>query len=284
MTRLRVMELFDIGVNLAKPHFDRDRDQVVARAERAGVTRMALTGVDGPGSAASADLAARLGFVSTAGVHPHHAERWDEDAPLVRALLARPEVRAVGECGLDLERAYAPRDAQIRAFEAQLRLAADLGLPLFLHQRGAEALFCRMLAAMGRDLPRATLHCFTGGEALLETCLELGLSFGVTGWICDERRNAELVRLIGRIPAGRLMLETDAPYLFPRSMPRTDAGGPRRARNEPANLVWIAQETARLRGERPEALAAATFAAAEAFFAPSGPAAPQPRNHEEEAR
>lgn len=262
------MELYDIGVNLAKGQFDRDRDAVVARARAAGVTRMALTGTDADASVAAAEMAGAMGFVSTAGVHPHNASRWEEEAARIADLLDLPQVRAVGECGLDFDRNHSPPDAQRRAFEAQLRLAADLRMPLFLHERAAEAEMRAMLAAMGPDLPPAVLHCFTGGPETLEGYLALGLSVGITGWLCDERRGEDLRAAVPLIPAGRLMLETDAPYLFPRSMPIPEGGAkkPSRNRNEPANLPWVAAEAARLRGESVEALAAHSTAAALAFF------------------
>ena len=265
-----VMELFDICVNLAKPRFDADRDEVVARARAAGVAMMAVTGADAEGSDASAALARRHGFVATAGVHPHHAEEWPAAAPAIRELLARPEVRAVGECGLDFDRMRAPAAAQEAAFEAQIGLAFETGLPLFLHERAATGRMLEMLEAAGRDLPPAVLHCFTGGPSEAEAYLARGLYLGVTGWVCDERRGDALRAAIPRIPAGRLMLETDAPFLYPRDMPKPEgtapAGKPSRQRNEPAFLPHIAARVADLRDEAPETTARHARDAAMEFF------------------
>ncbi len=124
---------------------------------------------------------------------------------------------AAGECGLDYYRDYSPRAAQRAAFDLQLQLAAESGKPLFLHQRDAHLDFSAALRAYAGVL-RGVAHCFTGGEAELAAYLELGLHIGITGWICDERRGQLLQTLVSRIPAGRLLLETDGPYLLPRDL------------------------------------------------------------------
>ncbi len=159
-------------------------------------------------------------------------------------MLREAGVVAAGECGLDYYRNYSPPNEQRLAFSRQLALAAECKLPLFLHQRDAHADFTAALREYGRDL-RGVAHCFTGGESELMTYLELGLHIGITGWICDERRGQPLQALVARIPEGRLLLETDGPYLLPRDLrPR-----PALRRNEPAFLPHIAATVARLRGE-----------------------------------
>ena len=199
---------------------------------------------------------------ATAGVHPHHAgELTEHELPRLRALLGESGVVAAGECGLDYNRNYSPPARQRLAFAQQLALAADCDRPLFLHQREAHADFTAALREHGGAL-RGVAHCFTGGEAELATYLELGLHIGITGWICDERRGQELQALVGRIPAGRLLLETDAPYLLPRDLrPR-----PAARRNEPGFLPHIAATVARLRGESFEACSAHTTAATRSLF------------------
>ncbi len=200
---------------------------------------------------------------ATAGVHPHHAASLDAAAVEELESLARdPIVVATGECGLDYFRNYSPPADQRRAFEAQLALAARVGKPLFLHQRAAHADFLAMLREHAGLAARAVLHCFTEGPAVLEECLALGLSIGVTGWICDERRGQALREAAPRIPGDRLMLETDAPYLLPRTLQPK----PSHRRNEPAYLPAVLEETARCRGEPPAALAAAATANACRFF------------------
>ena len=264
------MGLIDIGVNLAHDTFDADRAQVIARARAAGVTQLIVTGATVATSATALALArshpGRL--YATAGVHPHHASELSADGlPSLRALLAEPEVVAVGECGLDYHRNYSPAAAQRQAFALQLALAAQLGRPLFLHQRDAHQDFIAALREH-RGTLRGVAHCFTGGAAELDAYLELGLHIGITGWICDERRGQHLHALVTRIPAGRLLLETDAPYLLPRDLqPR-----PAMRRNEPAFLPHIAATVARLRGETLAACIAHTSTAARTLFGLDAPA------------
>jgi TatD DNase family protein len=261
------LDLVDIGANLTHDSFDADRDAVLARARAAGVTQMVVTGSTVAESRAAAALAAahpgRL--YATAGIHPHHARELDADSiPALRALAAESAgVVAIGECGLDYFRNFSPHTDQQRAFATQLALAGALTLPAFLHQRDAHADFVAIVREQRRMLRSAVAHCFTGTAAELEDYLALDLHIGITGWICDERRGAHLRALVGRIPANRLMLETDAPYLLPRDL----VPKPASRRNEPMHLAHILEVVAACRGEDTQALAASTSATARAFFA-----------------
>jgi len=262
------VELVDIGVNLTSGQFARDRDQVVARAVEAGVKTLILTGTSVPASHEAAALAAApspAALFATAGVHPHHAQEatgsWLAE---LEALLAQPRVVAVGECGLDFDRNFSPRAEQLRCFEAQLELAAALGRPVFLHERAAHAEVLALVAKYRDRLPAAVIHCFTGSEEELAAYLALDLHVGLTGWICDERRGLAMQAYLGRIPAPRLMVETDAPYLLPRTMPRR--AGDKNRRNEPAFLPWVVATLAAARGETAEMLATTTTATARRFF------------------
>ena len=257
--------LVDIGINLTHDSFAADREGVIARARAAGVGHLIVTGSSLASSPAAAALAATdSGFMSsTAGVHPHHAAELDQaQLPLLAELLARPGVVAVGECGLDYYRDLAPRAVQRHAFELQLALAIETGRPLFLHQREAHADFLAMLRSLGRAAPRAVAHCFTGTVGEAEEYLALGLYLGITGWICDERRGKHLEDVVRHVPAERLMLETDGPYLLPRTLKPK----PRSRRNEPAYLGEVCRAVAGARGESPAVVARASTAAAEAFF------------------
>ena len=259
------MELIDIGVNLTHDSYDHDRDAVLARARAAGVTGMIVTGASAESSRAARELAHRHpGFLyASAGIHPHHATHCTREVlGELRAGLADPAVVAAGECGLDYYRNFAPRAAQLHAFEAQLELAAAAGKPAFLHQRDAHEDFVAVLRAHRPRLLRAVAHCFTGTAAELEDCLALDLHIGITGWICDERRGLHLRALVARIPAGRLMIETDAPYLLPRDLTPKPAS----RRNEPMYLPHIAAVVANCRGESLAELAAHTNATARQFF------------------
>ena len=257
--------LIDIGANLAHDSFDTDRAQVMERARAAGVAAMIVTGSTLDDTDRAIALCRQFPDVlrATAGVHPHHATGLQAgDTGRLVDLLSDPMVVAAGECGLDYFRNFSPPAEQRRAFELQLGLAEQGKRPLFLHQRDAQADFLALLRAHPAAASRAVLHCFTGGPQELEDCLELGLSIGVTGWICDERRGQALREAVPRIPGERLMLESDAPYLLPRTIhPK-----PSHRRNEPAYLPVILEETARHRGLTPATLASETTANACRFF------------------
>lgn len=257
--------LVDIGANLTHDSFARDLDDVLARARRHGVHRMVVTGADVPGSQAAHALALRRPgeLFATAGMHPHHAGEFNAEVEdELRALHRQRNVVAVGETGLDYFRDLSPRAAQVFAFERQLGLAIESGKPLFLHQRDAHADFLACLDNVRDCIGRAVVHCFTGDKRELFDYLDRDLHIGITGWICDERRGTHLRELVGSIPADRLMLETDAPYLLPRNL---DPMPPHR-RNEPMYLAHIADEVARDRGESLAVLAESTSTTAMRFF------------------
>lgn len=264
--------LIDIGINLAHDSYDADRDAVIERARAAGVTQMVVTGSTLASSARAIALArAHPGrLFATAGVHPHHASELTAVAAVqLEEQLRDPAVVAVGECGLDYFRNFSPREAQQQAFHRQLELAARVGKPVFLHQRDAHADLVATLREHAASW-RGVAHCFTGSAEELACYLQLGLAIGITGWICDERRGAHLAALMPQIPAQRLLLETDGPYLLPRDLrPR-----PASRRNEPAYLPHIAAAVARARGEAPESLARSSTAAARVLFQLPGGLAP----------
>lgn len=248
--------MFDIGLNLTSSQFAKDRDEVVARAFAAGVKGLLLTGTNLQESEHALQLA--HGFDrcwSTAGVHPHDSSHWtDESAAALYALAKTPEVVAAGECGLDFNRNFSTPAEQERAFTAQLALAAELGMPVFMHCRDAHERFLALLEPWLDKLPGAVLHCFTGSRQEAMDCLNRGLYLGITGWVCDERRGLELRELLPVIPADRLLVETDAPYLLPRDMRPKPAS----RRNEPAYLGHIMERVAHWRGEEVQWLDAQT--------------------------
>jgi TatD DNase family protein len=263
------LELVDIGSNLAHESFADDRDAVIERALRAGVRRQIVTGADLASSRAAAALASShpLQLWSTAGVHPHNAQSFaDSQRAELMDLLRLNCVVAVGECGLDYFRNLSPPPVQRAAFAAQLEIAAQLRKPVFLHQRDAHSDFAAILRDFEGRLHGGVAHCFTGGESELQTYLAMGLYIGITGWACDERRGLELRAVVPRIPADKLLIETDAPYLLPRDM----TPQPKSRRNEPSYLPHIAATVARLRGESLETIAATTTRNAVALFALTG--------------
>jgi TatD DNase family protein len=262
------MQLIDIGVNLTNPSFASNAAAVFERARAAGVAQLLVTGTSVEGSELGLELCRGLDpsgerLFATAGVHPHSASDWTVDSERqLRALLREPQMRAVGECGLDFNRDFSPRAQQEKVLEQQLGLAVDLQLPVFLHERDASERLLDILKGFRDQLPGAVVHCFTGERKALFSYLDLDLHIGITGWVCDERRGTHLHPLLPSVPRGRLLLESDAPYLLPRTLrPK-----PKNGRNEPAYLTEVLREVASHRHETEVDLAAHTTACARALF------------------
>ena len=257
--------MIDIGVNLTNKRFHKDLPDVIANAKQAGLSALVITGTDLAESAAAIELAeTQPDFLfATAGIHPHDAKTFDRSSlEKIRLLAVNPQVKAIGECGLDFNRNYSTPADQEYAFVQQLELAVELQLPVFMHERDANPRFIEMLKPYRAQLPNAVLHCFTGNERDLQRCLDLDLHIGITGWICDERRGTELLKLVKQIPDNRLMIETDAPYLLPRSMrPK-----PKSSRNEPKYLPYIAQAVAQAREQSLQQVISNTRKTSQAFF------------------
>ncbi len=259
------MRLIDIGANLTNKSFEHDLESVIQRSICAGVSPIIVT-ASSIRSAHDALALARTNpgtLFSTAGVHPHDAKSCgDETLTELRALHREPEVVAVGECGLDFNRNFSPQDLQEHWFAAQVGLACELAKPLFLHERDAHDRFISILDSFRGKLPRAVVHCFTGAKAELRAYLDRNFYIGITGWICDERRGRGLEELARYIPEDRLMIETDAPYLVPRTMrPK-----PKSSRNEPAFLTYVLESIAGSVGKSAEDVARSTFTNSMRFF------------------
>ena len=263
----------DIGANLTHKSFRHDLPDVIRAGRDHGVSQIVVTGTSHRSSTEAARLALCYPgtLFSTAGIHPHDAREFEPDpdvgsTALLEKLARQEPVVAIGECGLDFNRNFSSREAQFACFEAQLALASRLAIPLFLHERDAHGAFMDILTRHRDRCGCAAVHCFTGTRAELRAYLDLDLHIGITGWICDERRGAHLRELVGEIPANRLMVETDAPFLAPRDLPE------KIRRNEPKYLPHIVQVIAGCRGQSPESLAeGATATAAEFFNLPHAP-------------
>ena len=259
------MDWVDIGVNLTDAAFDTDRQAVLERAWQAGVSQMVLTSTSATTAAAVQDLCQTQPdrLFCTAGIHPHEARHWTTNlAADIREMASAASVRAIGECGLDFNRDFSPRPSQIKALEEQLELAVELDLPVFLHERDASEPLTQILRQYRDRLRAAVVHCFTADRTALFRYLDLDLHIGITGWICDERRGTHLLELVPNIPAGRLMLETDAPWLLPRTL----SPKPKNRRNEPAYMNVIGQTVAACRNESVADLAQHTTQTSRTFF------------------
>ncbi len=257
--------LIDIGANLTHKSFEHDFQQVVDDARSAGLKHIILTGTDAASSEAAAGLAVGAPdfFSSTAGFHPHVASTFDHDARIAIATLCRrDQTVAVGETGLDYNRNFSSRKDQLACFEQHLEIAAAAGKPMFLHQRDAHGDFLALLKKHREHIAGGVVHCFTDTRQALDDYLDLDMHIGITGWICDERRGRELQGIVGHIPPERLLLETDAPYLLPRTLRPKPSG----RRNEPKYLPAVLAEVARCTGRDAAEIARQTTANAIRLF------------------
>jgi len=235
--------LIDIGVNLTNTRFDKDRADVLERAKSAGLDALLITGTSLSESKNALDLCRNFPeyLACTAGIHPHDADNAPSDYVDQLAILATSKhVKAIGECGLDFNRNFSTPTNQKRVFQSQIALASQLNLPLFLHQRDAFEPWFSLLSPYIDKIPAMVAHCFTGTADELAQCLDAGMYIGITGWLCDERRGQDLRDMVNSIPLSQLMIETDAPYLTPRTIrPR-----PKSSRNEPSYLPYIVRTLA----------------------------------------
>jgi TatD DNase family protein len=250
------MNLFDSHCHLDDPSYQTDLDAVLERARAAGVSRIMAIGVTLKTSRRAVDLAeTRPGVYASVGVHPHDAHECnDEILDQLITLARRPAVRAWGETGLDFNRMYSPREDQEKWFLRQLEAAVELGLPMIFHERDSQGRFLELLQACPPPAGAAVIHCFSGTRAELTRYLDLGCYIGITGIITLQERGQRLRRMAPLIPAERLLVETDAPYLTPQPERR------RFRRNEPAWVRSVLLKLAEVRGDDPVELARVVFA------------------------
>jgi len=261
--------IIDIGVNLSNQRFSNDLEEILKRSQQANVSQLILTGTSEGESEAVLKLCHQFSeqfpnmLYSTCGVHPHDAKHFSTDTPnRLKEIAANPEVVAIGETGLDFNRNFSEPKDQEKAFEVQLELAVELQLPVFMHERDAHQRQHEILKQYRDHLTNGVIHCFTGDKTALFNYLDLDLHIGITGWVCDERRGQELQQLVKNIPLSRLMLETDAPYL----LPRTVKPKPKSSRNEPAYLPSVLQGIADQREETILEIAEMTAKTTRDFF------------------
>ena len=236
----QTLRWFDAGVNLFSRQFEADRPQLVMQAQQAGVVEQLLISSDLAETVLNIEFASHWpGLYCSAGVHPHQAAAVSPDwLQQLQQLLNQPAVVAVGECGLDFDRMFSPQQQQIDVFSAQLTLARHLHKAVYLHERAAFDTQLQLLKE--HQISDGIAHCFTGNREQMQHYLDLGLYIGITGWLCDERRGGELQDALRYLPLDRLILETDAPYLLPRTLTIK----PKPRRNEPAFLPAIAHAVA----------------------------------------
>ena len=260
--------LVDSHAHLYMPHFDEDRDEVIARALDSGVSTIVNVGIDLDSSVRAIELAGKhTGLVAAVGIHPHEAAGVGKaDIARLAKLARRTKVVAVGEVGLDFYRNRSPREAQLSAFAWQLELAAELKLPVIIHCRQADGEVLRLLrswAATGNTPGgRGVAHCFSGDSDTAYQYLDMGFFLSLGAYIGYPGRD-HLHELIRGLPRDRLLLETDSPFLPPQSR--------RGQRNEPAYLVETAGVLADITGDSLREIARQTSENACRLFDLPGP-------------
>jgi len=232
--------LIDIGLNLMHSSFRKDRQEIIEEAKKVGVNKFIITGTNVKSSRIACEYASNYNYkntlFSTSGVHPHDAKTCNEKTIDTLAKIAENEcVVAIGECGLDYNRDFSPRDVQRKWFEKQVELAEILDKPLFLHEREAHEDLYNILKKHDNVAEKCVVHCFTGTSHEAQNYIDLGCYIGVTGWICDMKRGKNLQEAVKVIPEDKLMIETDAPFLIPKNFDKK----PKKNRNEPKYLPHI---------------------------------------------
>lgn len=245
------MKIFDSHCHLDDRSFKHDINNVLERAQSTGVNRMMTIGINKRTSEIAVSLAQSHDRIyASVGVHPHDVENCN-DAILEELveLAKNKEVRAWGEIGLDFNRMYSPRDDQEKWFRRQLEIAGRLDLPMIFHERDSNGRFLEMLKNNCSATINGVVHCFSGTSEELRRYLDLGLHIGITGILTMKSRGAQLREMVSTIPANRLLVETDAPYLTPS--PERN----RHKRNEPAFVKSVLLKLAEVRQANPEELA-----------------------------
>jgi TatD DNase family protein len=256
--------LVDSHAHLDMPHFDADRDAVIARARQAGVMAILTLGVDGESSQRAVMLAQQYeGVYAAVGIHPHEAKHATPEMYKTLVALARERVAhriiAWGEIGLDYHYQHSPPEVQRREFRRQIRLARELDLPVCIHSREAHDDVLTILEEeMARDVG-VVMHCFSGDEAVARRCLDLGFLISFAGPVTFQNAR-ELPAVVPLVPNNRLLIETDAPYLSPHPWRG------REHRNEPARVAAIAARVAELKGIDVEAVGQAATRNFQALF------------------
>jgi TatD DNase family protein len=220
----------------------------------------------------------KVRLACTAGIHPHHADKYAKNGQVIsdseqdsangnlqywaklKQLCADKNVSAIGECGLDFNRNFSTQENQLAVFEQQLIIAAELGMGVYLHERDAFDAQFALLQKYASRLKFMVVHCFTGTLAQMLKYLELGCFIGVTGWLCDNKRGLALQEAVKHLPLSRLLLETDAPYLFPKTL------RPRKSTNEPCNIPYIGRALAEQLEESEQTVRNYAFKNAEQLF------------------
>jgi TatD DNase family protein len=260
----------DSHAHIDGPEFDADRDEMLERAQAAGVTTILNVGTGDPHSGVferAIETGGRHDHIYTAiGVHPHDARFYDDNAEqkIKQLFETGGRVIAWGEIGLDFHYNNSPQDVQIEVFKRQLRAAREVGVPVIIHTREAETETIEILQSEYSGAERrGVFHCFSGSRDLARRALDLGFAISFSG-IVTFRKADELREIAKEVPLDRLLIETDCPFLAPVPY--------RGKRNEPAYVIEVARCIAELRGLPLEEIARITTENFEYLFDPLTPA------------
>ena len=245
------MKLFDSHCHLDDTSYNKDIENVIKSAEDNGVVRMMIAGTNKKSSRKAVSLAEIYsGIFASVGVHPHDASNCSDSVlETLRNLAKSPKVKAWGETGLDFNRMYSPKKDQEKWFVRQLEIADELNLPVIFHERDSGGCLLDILKENPGNDRKGVVHCFSGNKNELLKYLDLGFCIGITGILTIQSRGAELRALVPHIPADRLLIETDAPYLTPT--PEKN----KTRRNEPAFVKSVLMKLAEVKKEDPVSLA-----------------------------
>jgi len=238
----------DSHCHLEMEEYDSDRNAVIARAAASGVSYMLTVATEERYFSKALEIArGNEGVYAAIGVHPHNAADYSEALEQrIRGYLDQPKVVGYGEIGLDFYRNYAPRDAQMEAFERQIALAREAGLPIIIHSRNARTETLDVLKRASIEGHPTIIHCYSYDVDTAKKLLDMGVFLSIPGTV--TYKNSGLAEVLGHVPLERLLSETDAPFLTP---------SPHRGkRNEPANVVRIVEEIAAIRRKDPEEIGA----------------------------
>ncbi len=258
------MRLFDTHCHLNIRHFKDDWKEVYERAKDVGVLKMVIVGWDASSSEKAVKMAKELdGVYAACGFHPHDSKLFNEvkHVPFLKELISHPKTVALGEIGLDYYYDNSPRDVQRSVFERQLALAVELDVPVIIHLRDAYEDAFSIIRDVGLPRSGGVLHCYSGGTKFLDRSLNLGLYISFAGVVTFPKA-VDLREASRLVPEDRLLIETDAPYLAPKPY--------RGRRNEPAYLIYVLREVARVKRVDEAELAKITYENAIKFFKLNG--------------
>ena len=255
-------KLFDIGANLTHESFSSDLNTIINESISNNIEKISVTGCNVEDSLKALSIAEMYpnNLISTCGIHPHYADSFNDSSEIkIKEIALNSLVKAIGETGLDFNRNYSKKENQINSFLKHIKIANELNLPMFLHQRDSHKEFMTCLKDIYPET-NCVVHCFTGSEEELDDYLSLDFYIGITGWICDEKRGSHLKEFISKIPLDKLLIETDSPYLLHKNIKIKGR------RNKPLFLKEVFSKISSIRNEPVNDLSKAIYQNSLKFF------------------